>query len=180
MCYVRKKAPGRILLEIVDPDRKKGPFMIRVSLFSVIIIALFITSCALDVDTSALADDLNSVELFTLVRTWYTHPEDDRYFFTFREDGTLLHRYYQDFGFSGGSLNSFVTIIGRWRYLDDERSRFSVGWDDSIDRHYLIVENNETGLIVQRAAAGPAGRGLGSTTTLLRSANPQPMTSRKR
>ena len=62
-------------------------------------------------------------------------------------------------------------MIGTWEYLNEEHSMFAVGWDDSVDRHYVIVEENATGLIIEQDSDGPVGRGLGSTDVLLKSAN---------
>lgn len=138
---------------------------------AIVISAFFVASCALDIDPPDSSSDPNSDGTFSLARTWYTNPDDDRYSYSFRADGSLHHRYYQYFGSHGGGLNGFVTKIGTWSYLNEDQNSFSVGWSDSVDRHYLIVEVNDTGVIIEPAPGGPVGRGLGSTVNLLRSAN---------
>ena len=109
-------------------------------------------------------------EIFSITRKWYTNAEDDRYFYEFKTDGSLYYRYYQNIDSSLSNLNTFVTKIGTWRYLNNEKTRFTVGWDDSIDCYYKIEEENSEKLIVTKDSSGPAGRGLGITTELLKSA----------
>lgn len=145
--------------------------MTTASRIAIVVSAIFVASCALDTDPPDLTTEPNPDGAFSLARTWYTNPDDDRYYYAFSPDGTLHHRYYQYFGSHGGGLNGFVTVIGTWNYLNEEQNSFSVGWNDSVDRHYLIVEVNETGLIIEQAPGGPVGRGLGSTDILLRSAD---------
>lgn len=135
---------------------------------SAVVVVFIIASCSVGVGTADLTPDPSPT--FDLARIWYTNPDDDRYYYDFRPDGSLHHRYYQDYGSIGGDLNGFVTAVGSWEYLNEERSRFTVGWDDSVDRHYVIADNNATGIVVETDPDGPVGRGLGSTTALLRSA----------
>lgn len=145
--------------------------MATASRIAIVVFALVVASCALDTNPPDLTPDPNPDGGFSLARTWYTNPDDDRYYYDFRPDGSLHHRYYQDYGANGGNLNGFVTVIGTWEYLNEEHSMFAVGWGDSVDRHYVIVEENATGLIIEQDSDGPVGRGLGSTGVLLKSAN---------
>jgi glucan-binding YG repeat protein len=83
----------------------------------------------------------------------------------------LYHKYYQYYGSIGSGLNGFVTKVGDWRYLDEELSSFSIGWDDSVDRYYDIIESDTEKLVIQKNDSGPAGRGLGDINVLLSTAD---------
>jgi len=130
-----------------------------------VIILILLSSCSLG--TYPINQEPADI---TLAQKWYTNSEDDRYYVEFRNDGTLYHKYYQYYGSIGSGLNRFVTKVGEWRYLNEELSSFSIGWDDSVDRHYDIVEFDTEKLIIQKCDGGPVGRGLGDITDLLRTA----------
>ena len=149
----------------------------KIKLSSCLLVVSFLASCLqnpLINDPNAPGDDTDPPDgdtpAFSIVRKWYTNVEDDRYYFDFREDGTLVRRYYQDYGPANPGLSSFVTAYGDWRYLDDERTSFAVGWDDSTDRYYNIVGEDVEKLLVDAQESGPQGRGLGQIVTLLKAA----------
>ena len=104
-------------------------------------------------------------ETFSITRKWYTNADDDRYYYEFNANGIIYHRYYQYFG-SSSNLNSFITKIGTWRYLDDDNTHFAVGWDDSAERYYNIIMIEEDRIILEKDINGPAGIGLGTILVL--------------
>ena len=106
----------------------------------------------------------------SLVRKWYYNSDDDRYYYEFKSNGTVIYSYYQNIGPLNSALNSFVTKKGHWSYLNEEKTKFSIGWDDCIDCWYDIVSEDSEKMEIRKDGAGPAGWGLHSVTTLLKSA----------
>ncbi len=144
----------------------------NLSFFMVIFISIF-TACD-NVSNNSTILDMEDTKLIrtnpSIIGKWYYNSEDDRYYYQFLNNGTVYYRYYQNIGPKISALNSFITKSGNWSYLDEEKTKFTVGWDDSIDCWYDIVCEDEEKLIVRRCGDGPAGRGLGSVTNLLKSA----------
>lgn len=127
--------------------------------------SLFIFSCGNIDSPNSLID-----ETFILTKKWYTNEEDDRYYCEFKPDGVLYYRYYQYFGSSSSGLNTFITKMGTWKYLDEDKLHFSVGWDDSIDCYYYIKEASSDKIVLEKDTNGPAGRGFGDITELFTNA----------
>lgn len=92
-----------------------------------------------------------------IIGKWYFNSEDDRYYYNFLSDGTIIYSYYQH---AIGDLSGFVTKNGSWKYLNEEKTMFSVSWDDSIACWYDIVIGDSEKLVVRANGAGPVGRGL--------------------
>lgn len=74
-----------------------------------VLIIIMLSSCELGMNP-IVQEPVN----LSIAQKWYTNSEDDRYYVDFRNDGTLYHRYYQDYGSIGSGLNGFVTKIGYW------------------------------------------------------------------
>ena len=146
---------------------KKFSFFLMMMLISVFIACDNVSnnSTIVDKKTTEVTETKPSI-----IGKWYYNSEDDRYYYQFLSNGKVYYRYYQNIGSPTSVLNSFVTKIGNWCYLDEEETKFSVGWDDSIDCWYNIVGEDEEKLIVRRCGDGPVGRGLGNVTNLLKSA----------
>ncbi len=106
----------------------------------------------------------------SLVRKWYYNSDDDRYYYEFKSNGTVIYSYYQNIGPLNSALNSFVTKKGHWSYLNEEKTKFSIGWDDCIDCWYDITSEDSEKMEIRKDGSGPAGCGLRSVTTLLKSA----------
>lgn len=108
----------------------------------------------------------------SIIGKWYYDSEDDRKYYNFLANGVVYYRYYRNLGniASSTSLNSFVTEGGKWSYLNEEKTRFSIGWDGSIDCWYDIISEDNEKLVIKKNNSGPAGRGLGSVTSLLKNA----------
>jgi hypothetical protein len=128
--------------------------------------ALIITSCKFDNQNDSDPSNKSS----SIIRKWYINSEDDRYYYDFRSDGTLYYHYFQCIGSPTSGLYGFVTFIGTWSYINEEHTVFSVGWVDSVNCNYDIVEEKSDKLFIKKDINGPAGRGLGSITELLKSA----------
>ena len=106
----------------------------------------------------------------SIIGKWYYNSEDDRYYYQFLSNGKVYYRYYQNLGSPTSALNTFITVEGHWSYLNDEKTKFTVGWKDSVDRWYNIISEDDEKLVIASDPAGPAGSGLGSITNLLKSA----------
>ena len=115
---------------------KKFSFFLMMMLISVFI------ACDNVSNNSTIVDKKTTEVIETkpsIIGKWYYNSEDDRYYYQFLSNGKVYYRYYQNIGSPTSALNSFVTKIGNWCYLDEEETKFSVGWDDSIDCWYNIV-----------------------------------------
>lgn len=143
---------------------------------SILLSFLFITSCDTvsnnnpnnDNKNSDLSETTNSTS-FSIVRKWYTNENDDRYYYDFLSDGTLIWHYYQNIGPATSTLNCFVSKQGIWSYLNDEHTKICIVWKDSVAHYYDIVKETSEKLILQSDASGSVGFGL-STTELLKTA----------
>ena len=118
----------------------------------------------------------NSVNLNPVVKTpsivgkWYYNSEDDRYYYQFESDGSVLHSYYQDLGSLGGRLNVFVTQLGSWGYENDGKTKFWVAMNGNIACYYDIISEDDEKLVIKKDSSRSAGIGLGYVTELLKTA----------
>ena len=137
---------------------KKNLFFLMVLLISVF------TACD-NVSNNPTVVDKETTEVTetkpSIIGKWYYNSEDDRYYYQFLSNGKVYYRYYQNIGSTTSSLNSFVTVEGTWSYINTEKTKFSVGWKDSINCWYNIISENNEKLVVAKDPSGPAGRGLG-------------------
>lgn len=146
---------------------KKNLFFLMVLLISVF------TACDNVSDNPTVVDKETTEVTETkpsIIGKWYYNSEDDRYYYQFLSNGKVYYRYYQNIGSPTSSLNSFVTVEGTWSYINTEKTKFSVGWKDSINCWYNIISENDEKLVVVKDPSGPAGRGLGAVTDLLKKA----------
>ena len=123
----------------------------------VLIIAV-ITSCQNSELSTPPTKPIN--HMFSLERKWYTNIDDDRYYISFSSDGNFDLRYYQHLSTSPSNLNSFITKNGSWKYLNTEHTKFSIGWEDSIDCYYTITNETSEKITIEKDISGPMGRGL--------------------
>jgi hypothetical protein len=129
------------------------------------VFSLLLNSCSI----LEKSDDILTSKT-SIIRKWYINSEDDRYFYNFMSDGSLLYQYYQNLGSYNSNLNKFVAASGNWKYLNWDKKHFSVSWNDSIDCYYYIKEENADQMEIEKDTSGPSGRGLGNITELLKSA----------
>lgn len=108
---------------------------------------------------------------YSLTRTWYYNPDDDRYFFLFTSDGIVFKSYYQSIGGTYSGLNGFVTKRGTWSYRNDEKTKFSICWNNEVPAWYIIVSEDDEKMVVKGEPNSPLGSGLGSCKELLKHAS---------
>ena len=143
-------------------------------IFTALICVLF-QSCDTSVNQTNALDfenkiNVGTVETPSIIGKWYYNSEDDRYYYQFISNGTVYYQYYQNIGSETSALNTFITKIGNWSYLNIEKNSFSISWDDSIACWYDIISEDNEKLVVKRREDGPVGLGLGDVTNLLKSA----------
>lgn len=140
-------------------------------LFILLIVLLFVSCGSPSSAKPANEDNPQTVKTPSIIGKWYYNSEDDRYYFNFKSDGTVVYQYYQNLSSSQTSaLNTFVNRQGHWSYLNSEKTKFSVGWDDSVDCWYDIISEDDEKLVVSKDSNGPAGIGLSGVTNLLKTA----------
>ena len=136
--------------------------------------SFFLTACNFnskkDNNSNIFEDEIQQSKP-SIIGKWYYNADDDRYYFHFKDDGTVIKQYYQQLSSSQTSaLNTFVSVRGHWAYLNAEKNKFSIGWDDSIDNWYNIISEDENKLVVEIDSSHSSGIGLGGITNLLKSA----------
>lgn len=103
--------------------------------------------------------------VFSIEGTWYTNPEDNRYYIKFGSDGSFIWRYYQNIGSQTSNLNGFVTQTGKW-YLDEKnKNAFYVQLERSTAVQYEIIEKDINSITVKKEYAGT---GFGNQVVLYR------------
>ena len=140
-------------------------------------LSILFTACNFNSNKNNNNSEPENTELITTPKTpsiigkWYYNSEDDRYYFYFKNDGTVIYQYYQHLSNSPTSnLNNFVSKSGRWSYLNTEKTKFAVGWSDSIDSWYNIVSEDDDKLVVSPDPNNNCGFGLYGITELLKTA----------
>ena len=106
----------------------------------------------------------------SIVGKWFYNSEDDRYYCNFLSNGTVCYVYYQDVGPKTSALNDFVSKVGKWSYINEEKTKFSISWDDSVDCWYDIISEDDEKIVIAKDLSGPLGFGLFSITELLKNA----------
>ncbi len=141
-------------------------------LFTIIFLCFF--SCNDNAPDEKIPDNIeieeNEKKNPSIIGKWFYNSEDDRYYYQFNQDGTVYHRYYQNIGPLTSGLNGFVTSGGHWAYLNEEKSKFKIGWTDSVDCWYDIISEDNEKILIAKDLTGPMGRGLENITELLKSA----------
>ena len=64
--------------------------MATASRIAIVVFALVVAACALDTNPPDLTPDPNPDGGFSLARTWYTNPDDDRYYYDFCQRRTKI------------------------------------------------------------------------------------------
>ncbi len=105
----------------------------------------------------------------SIIGKWYYNPDDDRYFYEFKSNGTLRYGYYVNYG-SSFSISPYFTVMGgTWKYINDEKTKFSVGWKDYLDAWYDIISEDDEKIVLKRdcSESAPVGPGLWSGDNVL-------------
>lgn len=138
--------------------------------FGFLLVTLF--SCSLETVAPKPSPDIPSS---SVVRTWYINPLDDRLSYEFGAGGVLNYHYFNS--------GRFATEKGSWEYRNDDHTSLVVRLPNEVDQPYFtlerhttdawynILEENDTKMHVSRDTSGPGGRGLGTTTELLKTIN---------
>ena len=130
--------------------------------FLFIYVCLFFAACTNNSSNAETGSRSSSV----LEGKWFYNSNDNRYYYEFFESGAARHQYYQDLGSIGGSLNTFVTQDGSWGYLNNEKTKFWVGWKSKIAENYDIVSKDDEKIVVRKKGASACIELLKSAKTV--------------
>lgn len=150
---------------------KTIPLVLSLAIFS-------LTACTFNFDNNKNSNSepdntetISEPKTQSIIGKWYFDPEDDRCYIHFKEDRTLIYQYKKlQSGLTSSHTITFGSKIGRWSYLNNEKTKFTVGWNDSIDSWYDIVSENDDKLVISPDPNNNCGFGLFGITELLKTA----------
>jgi len=147
------------------------------SFLLIFLLVLLFASCGSPSSTKPAKEEYNDTspkieKTPSIIGKWYYNSEDDRYYFNFLANGNCYYQYTKT-GTTQQNLNndSFISMSGTWSYINEEKTKFTVGWKGgSIDSWYNIISEDDEKLVVARDPNYSYGDGLFGFTELLKTA----------
>lgn len=101
-----------------------------------------------------------STKSYNISGKWYTNPDDDRYYYDFRSDGTLVYSRLNT-GI-GSTKDSFVTYTGDWGMSNQNSPKFYARLQSSIANEYEVISINNSTLTIKKTQG--SGLSISETT----------------